>query len=1074
MSIITKSLLCATALTVATAMSASNPFQRVGSRQLRFNRTAGSSQFVQPRGGQMLFKQQQKPSAFRAPMTAQAVPDLYGAVIYSAGLVTPTGLYSVDFADNYALNLVNADIFATQGGVLVGSTYYVIYQTLEDGAFVHDWVDTYDIRTWERLSHEEKGGDPLFAPGDLAADPTTNTIYGCFWNDNGTGYVFGKVDYDKVERTAISDVYAPWIGCAFDAAGQLYAVNDNGNLIKVDKRNGEFEEVGYTGIESMYPSSATIDLATNVMYCTAAPMDGRGLLYQVSLEDGTATLLCEFPNSEELVGLFIPVELDSEKPGPVRDLYANFPDGTLTGAIEFTAPTTMQTGDKGTGNLEYIVSVDEEDPITGPMTWGAEVSVPMTVTTGKHDFTVKARSGSKESTIQTVSLYVGNDTPQAPIVEVERTDAGNVLSWTLPLEGVNGGYVNPSEAMFTVTRLNDNTVLAEGIKGRSFTDPVEETSNIVTYNYSVVATFDGRNSEAGFSAPMSLGFIEPPYLQTFDTADALAGYTIIDHNDDTMMWKWLDDGGNGVVRMNYRNTVLMDDYLITPAVQLEGGKAYRLSFDVNSHKAGTTERIEVLLGEQPTVEAMTTTLVAPTEIPYTEQYQTKSAVIVPQATGKYYIAFHGISDPGQYYLKLDNIAISAAQSPELPAGVTNLTATPDYDGALKVHMQFDAPTKNVGGTGLNELTRIDVKRGDKVVKSFDNPKGKCEFDDEDFVESGRYAYTVTTYNSFGEGLSENVNVFVGINKPGVVSNLKIWEEEEGLAAISWDAPANDVDGQPMNPALVTYTIADVTTGEVIVIEEGITDTEYAYQAVAPGEQNFVSLAVFAVTEAGMSTGLSSKVIPVGTPFDLPYEESFANGLLYYPLALTFNDPSHKGQWQIVTDDADIQASDGDGGFIGMLGSAVDDEASIWTGKITLANAMTPQLTFQIFNMCIDETPNWNFVTVQVECDGKIDDLDMICPSDLGGTTQDWFMATVDLSKYAGKEIRLGLTACTQVYAWTFIDAITIADAQVGISSNTTDRQHETVYYDLIGRRIQTPGHGIFVARQGDKTMKVKM
>lgn len=1067
--LVTKSLFCAAALLAAMPAGATGQFQKVGAQTPRFNRTGTQRGLVVPTAGQILMSKAQ----LHAPRLAadEETPNLFGCVIFDTNYdERPTGLYQFEASADGEWMLLNKDIIATQGAVLAGNTYWVCYQTY-DGTFVEDYVDAYDVNTWECLEHLSANGT-LHGVGGMAADPATGVIYGCFWGDDGQGCVFGTADFEAGIRTAICPISGTWIGCAFDADGTLYALDYYGDLNKVDKRTGDMTYIGSTGIESMYnPNGVTIDPNTGKMYVTAAPADGRGLLYEVNVSNGVATLIAELPYSAQVTGLCVINEPEEGQPGAIPSLEAQFNDGSLSGALDFRAPYEMADGTTGNGTLEYVLYVNGTEAKTGDMKWGEQVSLPYTVPeAGMYTFLVRPRCNGVLGAGKEATLYVGNDTPLEPVVKVERKGDKNIITWEEAPTGVNMGYVDLEKTTYTIRRMTDNTVVAENYAGTSIEDAVADGDKLVTCTYSVVATFDGRSSNAGISNPLYLGYIVPPFLETFDNEKSLEGWTVIDHNDDTMTWKWLT---GGMVRVNYRNNIPMDDYLLTPRVKLEAGKAYRLSCDVNSHKAGTVERIEILLGNKPEVEALTTTLVAPTEIPYTEEFQQLNAVITVPEDGDYYVAFHGISDPGQYYLKLDNVAISEALPTTLPAAVTDMKVTPDYDGLLKAHVQFVAPTLDIAGQPLGSLTKIELKRGSEVVKTFDNPQGLCEFDDE-VSEAGRYCYTAVTYGADGEGLSESYTVYVGINKPGMVTNLNIWEEEDGLVGLSWDAPAVDVDGQPINPALVTYTIADVTAGEPLIIEEDVTDTTYAVQAVAPGQQSFVSYAVFAVTKGGMSTGLQSKVLCVGTPYDCPFTESFPMGQLVHPLALTWADPAHKGQWMLLSDE-DVEgvltSADGDGGLIGMTGASIDDEATIWTGKISLEGVADPTLSFQLYNINQGEM-DWNFVNVMVECDGQTDDLELyLTPADLGGTEQGWYTANVDLSKYTGKVVRLGITACTQVYQWTFLDDIRVGAATVGVEELT--QEHEAVYYDLTGRRVANPAHGIFIKKTGDYVSKVR-
>lgn len=1042
----------------------------------RVARMGSQHQFFSPIQG--LVKAPVKSQAPRVPLKAgEEATHLFGSLIFATDYeARPLGLYDLTLTEPIKWVLTSSEVRPSLGATLCGNIYYSAYQVY-DGGFVTDYVDAFDANTWAKLATYEVPY-AMLPDGDIAADPVTNTIYGCFYSENGMYHELAKVNFENNTRETICQLYAPYAGCAFDQDGVLYAINSDGFLVSVNKHTGEESSIGFTGIESGYPGSAAIDPVNHVMYCSAAPYDGRGLLYRVDLATADTELLADFEYCEELVGLFFPSAVSTDVPGAITAASAEFTDGALSGTIRFNAPSTMADGSAGHGTLRYSLSIDGVETLTGDMDWGQEVAVPVTVAApANYTFLVRPMVGDNKGAGVEFMKYVGNDTPKAPQVNVVREGNDNVITWTLAQTGVNEGYVNPQETTYTVTRTTDWKVIAQNISETTFTDTVEATSDIANYNYMVEATFDGRTSHAGTSNPLAIGFIQPPYLETFDNEDALTGYTIINVNDDPFIWKWIDEG---VVRVNYSNTHEMDDYLVTPAVVMEEGKAYRLEFDVNAHKSGTVERFEVVMGNAPEVEALTTTLVPPTEVPYTANAYQHYTVFFTAPTGQseIYIAFHGISDPAQYYLKLDNISISEPLNSTLPDQVTDLTITPDADGALIADISFNAPTVDLAGNPMGEISYIEVLRDNAVVGAFEDPApGElCELFDDTMESNGLYNYTVTPYNEEGAGRSVSLKVYVGINKPGVVTNLTIDEPEEGFVHIDWDAPETDVDGNPIAPEHITYAVADYSTGTAIILARDLTDTEYSLSPVSPGEQTFVSYAVFAMTEGGIGVGITTPMIAVGTPFTLPYIEGFANGSLAYPLAISYRDPSNRGNWQVCLDDADIVSADGDGGYLGMSGSAVDAEGSIWTGKISLDDYSDPVLTFSMYNIYQGE-PDWNYIEIQVECDGEVHDVDLICAADLGGEVQGWYETpAIDLSAYAGKTIRLCLTSVIQVYAWSFIDNIRLT-AATGVENIATDgsaNDAPTEYFDLMGRRVspENSGHGLYIMRQGDKATKI--
>lgn len=72
----------------------------------------------------------------------------------------------------------------------------------------------------------------------------------------------------------------------------------------------------------------------------------------------------------------------------------------------------------------------------------------------------------------------------------------------------------------------------------------------------------------GKSNSITLGSIEPPYANSFDTTDALDGFTIIDGNEDGKIWKV--SGGKAQMTYNVSKTWTTGSSL--PRCTLKPGK----------------------------------------------------------------------------------------------------------------------------------------------------------------------------------------------------------------------------------------------------------------------------------------------------------------------------------------------------------------------------------------------------------------------------------------------------------------------------------------------------------------------
>lgn len=179
--------------------------------------------------------------------------NIIGSVVYSDNL--PKGFYSISLdASNpleeiyTAANKVPDNNF---GAVAIDGIYYVAWQYDFYGMMLINYVDSYDMTTWEKISHSQLSSTAMFA-SDVSLDPVSGNVFGCYINDEADGYVFGIADYKNLSRTAIAPLTTAWNGVAFDSDGTLYVIDMNGDLLTVDKGTGSTSKIGCTGVIPMY------------------------------------------------------------------------------------------------------------------------------------------------------------------------------------------------------------------------------------------------------------------------------------------------------------------------------------------------------------------------------------------------------------------------------------------------------------------------------------------------------------------------------------------------------------------------------------------------------------------------------------------------------------------------------------------------------------------------------------------------------------------------------------------------------------------------------------------------------
>lgn len=994
----------------------------------------------------------QKTSAAKAPAAeAASLPDLRGSVVFNDSWTQenqPTGLYKINADGTTTMQIEEVD---ASGGAFLHDGIYTATEYMEFWGMLFITATAYDLESGESVAVYGGESPDHICIGGETVDPTDGTVYGITYNANMDGLQLSKMSYgETISSTAVAPLDGNWNSIVCDASGQLYGISYEGvmegenfvatssALNKIDKTTGEVTLIGETGHAPQYLSSATIDTKTGRMFWTVNPPDETGYLCEVNLVTGAATKIVDFALDDEIMGLCVVAPAAEEgAPAAVTDLAADFPQGALSGNVSFKLPTTLFDGSAATGTLGYKVLANGQQVADGTGAAGADVTAPVTVEeAGEYTIVVTASNAVGEGPKVKLTLFIGNGTPKSPEAALVYEGGKMKLSWPAVTESADGGFIDPAAVTYSVTRIINNEsgsalTVASGLTATSFEEEVAMPAEITTYHYLVVAESAGVVSTPAKSNSVTLGNIVPPYVNHFDSADALSGYTIIDGNDDGKVWTYYQgasgaDGEPGAARMTYNTNLAMDDWMITPPLKLEGGKAYKVSFQARANSDAYPERVEAKWGNAATAAAMTGVIVAPTDLG--KNWVELGAYIIPEADGIYYVGIHGISDEDTYYLYVDDLTVSAAAATTVPGVATDLAVANDPAGTGKATITFKAPAKTMGGETLAAITKIELSRDGNVIKTFDAPAPGADLNHEDTAETGTHTYSVQAFNADGAGEVASVTAFVGIDKPGAPENVQIVETANlGEVTISWDAVTVDQNGNAINSALVKYLVAErVTTGWTPIFETPISATTYTFQAVPAGEQDFAQYAIFAVTDGGTGTGAPTDMIPVGTPYE-GMEESFPDGTLSYVLGL---DSSNGGSWSLFDDDSGIPSQDGDNGFIGMKASYLEQGADLFTGKISLAGAVNPGISFYTYNLVGESGgKDENTIELFVREIGAAEYTALGTPIVIGdlATEAGWVSVNKSLAAYAGKTIQLMFRATCHGFAYTLIDNIKIGD-----------------------------------------------
>jgi hypothetical protein len=546
----------------------------------------------------------------------------------------------------------------------------------------------------------------------------------------------------------------------------------------------------------------------------------------------------------------------------------------------------------------------------------------------------------------------------------------------------------------------------------------------------------------GVSSEIEVSFIEPPYSQTFDSASSFSGYTVIDGANDGYTWTYYNNAARAYSSSTNKT---FDEWLVTPPVHLEAGKYYKTYFTTYlssaPYNANDYNNIALFLGKAPTADALTTQVIAP----YTVTTTKASSVLLKDyftvaETGEYYLGFHayapetGINSNPVF---VDNFNISALIDPGVPGPATDLTITPDKNGALTGVISFTAPSKTISGDALSSISKIVIYRDGTAVKqtsSAPTPGDALSFTD-DVDADGVHLYTVVAFNSNGEGREAEDIAYFGINRPAAPLNVNAKENLDslGVVTVTWDTPVSDYDGFPINPDLITYDVFEYdSTAETAetTIATGLTGNSYTFTALSNADtQLFKRFGVRAQTTKGGSPGSLARYISVGKPYQLPLIESFPE----YNPAVIFRQESVDGSWLASwgynsSDPTGVQPVDNDEGLAIMEAIYAGGSAGLITGKIKL-DVEHPILTFYVYNHDGSNVDR-NYLDIQIT---PIDSINwkIIADQTINSWAQDlygWQKVSLDLKEYAGKNVYLAFVGEAVSHRYTLIDRINIRNA----------------------------------------------
>lgn len=526
----------------------------------------------------------------------------------------------------------------------------------------------------------------------------------------------------------------------------------------------------------------------------------------------------------------------------------------------------------------------------------------------------------------------------------------------------------------------------------------------------------------------------PPYIHIFD--DYRAGmeredfaryFEVIDANNDGRSWGYYNYSDETYSKCAYLLYPIeadrADDWLITQATRLQGGKWYRVSMDPSLYQEGPTHCFEVKYGLYNDPDGMDMPVIPATDVTSSKRTFTEGW-ICPPYDAVYYIGIHAVSTDHSGYLFMDNIAVSAPHEGSVPGAATDIVAVNDPDGAPTATFTFKAPEKTLDGQPLTGTMRVEMSQDGMPVKTFNNVNPGEELTCSDSPGAkGDYRYTILASNDNGEGREVIFDFHVGLTAPTPPAVTGFEEIDGDHVRLTWATPATDTRGCPINPDAITYIVYDASHGEPVELARDLTQGEYVFAHGTPEDSQQLLLCLVTATVAGETSAYSpSEFLTVGAPYELPYLQSFSpSDFEKYLLSVDSSDPNIT--WKALDDFSDPKSQDGDNGYLAMEGAEPGKSCEFQTGKISLYNSECPGLSFWLWYY--EDDMNELRINVYDQQTGEKEEAAFIPLSRFNRVG--WNRVFISLEDFAGKIVRIGFEGTIKTHGYLPIDNIRLQE-----------------------------------------------
>ena len=426
------------------------------------------------------------------------------------------------------------------------------------------------------------------------------------------------------------------------------------------------------------------------------------------------------------------------------------------------------------------------------------------------------------------------------------------------------------------------------------------------------------------------------YTNAIDTESAFKSLTVVNSNGDDNTWRY-DSREHSAICYGI-SSHSNDDWLLTPEFDAEAGKVYEVTFTSRAGGASQSETMAIAFGQgaNPAAFSMLDRNLLLDFRGITPQYY-----FTAKNTGKYRVGFHSTAPVGSFAIHVNKIKITEVTTQTAPRAVSFLTTTATGVGLRQTLLSFITPSRNIDGTTLTALTKLEIYRDSALVHTIDNPATgtRLSWTDRN-APHGNNIYTLIAYNNKGMGEPVSIIAFSGEDRPGRVSHIKLANNGNNYT-LKWNRPkkgANYGYFVPANCRYKIYTYENYQYRYVTTTEKN--DTSIILSGVT-GPQRQVAYAVTAVNDGGEGDPELSETALMGDSYKLPVRIDFSEKMNWVQDGWT---DSQNHYWWRQEMKGYVRYSDRKVLWFKLGG---DEGANFNSGKIDFSHAVKPTLTYSI-------------------------------------------------------------------------------------------------------------------------------